>query len=308
MSSKSQSATFLETVSTERGRINRRCEELIGEFVQGSPGINESVTYCLLNGGKRLRAMLCLWTHDLLNGERRDPCLDAACAIECMHAYSLVHDDLPCMDDDAVRRGKPSCHKKFGEAMAVLTGDALLTLCFEIIASLGERWDVPDVTVLEVFRVIARAGGADGLITGQALDILAEGKRRDDPEENLQLVEKIHRHKTAKLIAASMEAGAICADADSKIRAQVTGIGMRAGQAFQIVDDILDIQTDAVTLGKTPGKDVESGKLTYPSVLGITDAKVRAAALIQEAERDLAGLGKSPLLTEMMEFILNRAA
>ncbi len=308
MNFETHSGDFLETTREERGRISGRCVELFERFVQGPSVIKESISYCVLDGGKNLRAILCLWTHDLLSGRNRDACLDVACAIECMHAYSLIHDDLPCMDDDDLRRGKPSCHKKYGEAKAVLTGDALLNLCFEIITSIGQRWDLAEEKILDVCQVIAGAGGTGGLISGQVLDLEAEGKARGDLEEDLRLVEMIHHHKTARLIGASMEAGAVCAGADPDARKRIRDAGLRAGQAFQIIDDILDIQTDKETLGKTPGKDAKSGKITYPALLGIPEARARAETLIREAESGLAGIGFCPPLFALMRFILDRSA
>ena len=303
-----QNAAFLETAREERCKISDRCTELIDALVQGPPLVKESISYCVTDGGKKLRAILCVWTHDFLHGAQRDACLDAACAIECMHAYSLIHDDLPCMDDDDFRRGKPSCHKKFGEATAVLTGDALLTLCFEIISTIPKRWDVADSVALDMLRILAAAGGTGGLISGQTLDMLAQDETRGKKEEDMRLLQMIHKYKTAKLISASMEAGAVCAEADQSKRDLILEAGLLAGQAFQVIDDILDVQIDRDTLGKTPGKDAEQGKLTYPSLLGLPEAKMRAGTLIEEARALLAEIGPSPRLSSMLDFFLSRTA
>jgi geranylgeranyl diphosphate synthase type II len=303
----SSNADFLETARELRGTINGRCADLVGEFVRGPDLIKDGAAYCVVDGGKRLRAILCLWTFEALAGRHRDACLDMACAIEFMHAYSLVHDDLPCMDDDDLRRGKPSCHKKFGEAYAVLFGDALLNLCYEIVLSLCHRRGLPETLVLDTGLVIANAGGTGGLITGQVLDLQAEGKSLGDPAEDLQLVEAIHRNKTARLISASMEAGAVCAGADQEARRRIRQIGLGAGQAFQIVDDLLDIESSAEVLGKTPGKDAASGKATYPGLLGAKEARANAAQLIQEAVRELDAVAPSRRLASLFEFILSRS-
>jgi geranylgeranyl pyrophosphate synthase len=298
---------FLETARLTRGTIDERCATLVGEFVQGPPLIREAIEYCAVDGGKRLRALLCLWTFEALCGRHTEACLDTACAIEFMHAYSLVHDDLPCMDDDDLRRGKPSCHKKFGEGYAVLIGDALLNLCYEIVFNLGRRHGLPEALVIATGRVIASAGGTGGLITGQVLDLQAEGRAPGGASEDLRLVEIIHHHKTARLISASMEAGAVCAGASQTIRSRIREIGLTAGQAFQIVDDLLDIESTAEILGKTPGKDRASGKVTYPGLLGAAEARTQAARLIEGAEAALLEAAPSPLLAELFQFILSRS-
>jgi geranylgeranyl diphosphate synthase type II len=303
-----QNAAFLETAREERCKISNRCTELIDAMVTGPPLVKESISYCVLDGGKKLRAILCLWTHDFLNGTQRDACLDIACAVECMHAYSLIHDDLPCMDDDDFRRGKPSCHKKFGEAAAVLAGDALLTLSFEIVATIPKRWHIAGDVALDVLRLFAEAGGTGGLIGGQTLDLLAQEETTGEKEEDLRLLQLIHKYKTAKLISASMEAGAVCAEADGGKRELIREAGLMAGQAFQVIDDILDVQMDRETLGKTPGKDIQQGKLTYPSLLGVTEAKVRAGTLIEEARAMLEEIGPAPKLNAVLDFFLSRTA
>lgn len=308
MNSELENSAFIETAREERCTISNRCAELVDALVQGPPLVKESISYCVLDGGKKLRAILCVWTHDFLNGVQRDACLDVACAVECMHAYSLIHDDLPCMDDDDFRRGKPSCHKKFGEAAAVLAGDALLTLCFEIISTIPKRWDIADGVVLEALRIIAEAGGTGGLISGQTLDLLAQEEARGEKDEDMRLLQMIHKYKTARLISASMEAGAVCAVADERKRRLIREVGLLAGQAFQVIDDILDVQMDRDTLGKTPGKDAEQNKLTYPALLGVPDAKVRAGTMIEEARALLAEIGPSPQLNAVLDFFLSRTA
>ncbi|MEJ2721103.1 MAG: polyprenyl synthetase family protein [bacterium] len=296
---------FREAAELDRARFEARCRELLDALTVGPPLIEEAVRYMLLDGGKRLRPILCLWTHDACGGTRRAACMDVACAIESLHTYSLVHDDLPCMDDDDLRRGKPSCHKKFGEAVAVLTGDALLTLCFEILSTMPARWPIEDRAVVEVTRIIARAGGSSGIIGGQVLDIAG-----DMLETTREMVEIIHRMKTATLISASMEAGAVVAGVSLDARAAVREAGLLAGRAFQIVDDVLDLETDAETLGKTPGKDLRDGKLTFPSVAGIEASKAEARRLVEAAKASVPGAGgeESALLVSLLDFVVRRSA
>jgi len=293
-------APLREALQSSRTEVNHRLEAIVKEQT-GPDHMLAALRYTLLDGGKRLRPVLCLWTHDGLGGKQRDACLDVACALECLHTYSLIHDDLPCMDDDDLRRGKPSCHKKFGEGVAVLTGDALLTLCFDVIAKLGERWGVGADTVVGTTLVIARAAGTEGLITGQALDLIS-----DTLEPTLDMVDRIHKHKTAALISASMLAGAVVAGAGADARLRVERAGLMAGQAFQIIDDILDVRMDAETLGKTPGKDAAAGKLTYPSVAGLEEAKRRAAELVERARDELSNIVGGPLMGMLLDFFVTR--
>ncbi len=290
-------------MAEDRLRVERRLEELLDQLGRGPSVIEEAVRYMVLDAGKRLRPLLCLWTHDAWGGTHRDACLDAACAIECLHTYSLIHDDLPCMDDDDMRRGKPSCHKKYGEAVAVLAGDALLTLCFEILASMGERREIADRMALEATRVVSRAGGTSGIIGGQVLDITSAAI-----EATVDRVEEIHSMKTAALISASMETGAIIAGMPEAERDRVLLAGMKAGEAFQIVDDILDLEADEKTLGKTPGKDLRDGKLTYPSVMGVEASRERANTLIAEAGELVDSRPEAALLVTLLNFMVERRA
>jgi geranylgeranyl diphosphate synthase type II len=301
MSSKHASTDFSIALAREGDRIEQRLVELTSQIPDDPAVIKGAVCYSLLEGGKRLRPVLCLWTHDLLGGSKREACLDVACAIETLHTYSLIHDDLPCMDDDDLRRGKPSSHKQYGEAIAVLTGDALLTMCFEIISSIGDRWSVPPEQVVTIVRLIAKTGGPRGLIRGQALDLLWENKTGNE-----QLVQEIHTNKTAILIAASMEAGSILAGANAADRTTVRNAGLCAGRAFQIMDDVLDIETENSTLGKTAGKDAKQGKLTYPAAVGLEESKSRAALLVAEAKANLRKLGDAPLLEGLFEYFVRR--
>jgi len=266
----------------------------------------EAIRYALLGGGKRIRPLLCLWTHDAFatasgNPPTRDAALDAACALECVHTYSLAHDDLPCMDDDDLRRGQPSLHRRYDEATAILTGDALLALAFEILAGAG----APTGVALEAVRVVARAAGTGGLITGQALDLENTGRDVRD----LALVERIHEFKTGRLIAASLEIGALAAWNGSTptgdARTRVQRAGLLIGSAFQIVDDLLDVQGDAATLGKTPRKDVARGKPTYPAAAGIAASEGTARERIERALDLLPEAAETPLAA-LVRFVAER--
>ncbi|MCK4775683.1 MAG: polyprenyl synthetase family protein [Candidatus Krumholzibacteria bacterium] len=298
---------FVARCDAERTAVDNRLVELIDTLAAEHEGMHEAISYALLGGGKRLRPILCLWSHDLVGGSRRDVALDTACAIECIHTYSLIHDDLPCMDDDDLRRGRPSTHKKFGEAIAVLAGDALLTLAFQIVASmparLGGGRSVVVEDALEITAILASAAGTGGLITGQALDLASQAGAG-----TLDDVGRIHKNKTARLIAASMEAGSVAGGAGDQTRKRIREAGMLAGAAFQIVDDVLDCVTDRETLGKTPGKDAQENKLTYPAVVGLEAARVEAAALIAAAKTALPDGTDGPMIHAVFDFIVERGA
>ncbi len=308
MSDDTAATNFLADAACERDAVEERCSALVDTLASHHPRITEAIRYTLLGGGKRLRPVLCLWTHDFIGGARRNAALDAACAVECVHTYSLIHDDLPCMDDDDLRRGHASAHVQFGEAVAVLTGDALLTLAFEILATMPDRHaNLSCEHALSTMKVLAGAAGTGGLITGQALDLESEGSAQATTE----LVDRIHTHKTGALIAAAMELGAIVGGAGPDACSRVRGAGILAGRAFQIVDDVLDLETDEETLGKTPGKDVKEGKLTYPSIVGMERARLEARSLADESGAALRRVEKGgdirPLISAM-EFIVDRVS
>jgi geranylgeranyl diphosphate synthase type II len=301
---------FLERTREVRESVEKRCAELVDALAFDHPAIHDAIRYTLLGGGKRLRPLLCIWSHDFAGGRERNAALDAACAVECVHTYSLIHDDLPCMDDDDLRRGRPSCHVRFGEANAVLTGDALLTLAFEILSSLPIRHGVALAgRALDAVYTLSAAAGTRGLIAGQALDL----ESSDDSDTTVEHVERIHVNKTARLIAAAMEVGGVVAGAERETREALRESGLLAGRAFQIVDDILDLETDEETLGKTPRKDVKEGKLTYPAVVGIEAARREAASLAQRAKEALGKVsGVEPPagsgLFDAIDFVVERAS
>lgn len=300
MSARTERMHFDKELDATRARVNHRLSELLDHYLGGPSRIQDAVRYVLLDGGKRLRPILCIWTHDLLDGTNDDACLDVAVAIECLHTYTLVHDDLPCMDDDDLRRGKPSCHKKFGEAVAVLTGDAVQSLCFEIVSDIERRIGLTPRHATAVIRIVARAAGTHGLIAGQSLDLYPEGER------GLPSVSRVHQAKTAELIAAAMESGAVIAGSNDELRGRVRSAGLAAGEAFQIIDDVLDLEAEADTLGKTPRKDLSSSKLTYPSVAGVDASRDRAVELVSQAKKQLAGLGDTSALEAILDFLVVR--
>ena len=258
--------------------------------------LHEAMRYATLNGGKRIRACLVYASGETLGAPLAE--LDApACAVELVHTYSLIHDDLPCMDDDDLRRGKPTCHKAFDEATAVLAGDALQALAFEILT------DRADTRRLAMMHLLTRAIGSHGMAGGQAIDLGAVGRTLTPAA-----LEDMHRRKTGALIHASIMLGAIAADpVPPAIRQALDGYGQAIGLAFQIVDDLLDVEGETATLGKTSGADAARGKPTYPSVLGIAGARRRARELHAAALESLRPLGDNGrVLADLATYIIER--
>ena len=295
-------ADFERVMARDRAVVDSRLQAIAQARAGDHPRIGEALLYALTGGGKRMRPLLCLWTHDVVAGRENAPsraaALEAACAIECVHTYSLVHDDLPCMDDDDLRRGRESLHRRFDEATAVLTGDALLTLAFELLAAL----ELSPTLALETVRVLSAAAGTAGLISGQALDLEFTGKPDTSP---VDVVERIHERKTARLMAAAMEIGAVVAQANAGTRERVRRAGLLAGSAFQIVDDVLDMTGDAATLGKTPGKDRATGKPTYAAAVGPVAALATAEERITRALQELPEAAGTPLAA-LFHFVSER--
>ncbi len=241
-----------------------------------------AMRYSVLAGGKRLRPVLCLMAAEAAGGNPR-AALPAACALEIVHTYSLIHDDLPAMDDDDLRRGRPTCHKAFDEATAILAGDGLLTFAFELIA----RETKPASAAVGCVLVLAEAAGPEGMVGGQMADLQAEGRADGTPEA----LEAIHRRKTGALLRAALKMGAISAGASAEVLSSLDAYGRAVGLAFQIVDDLLDVQGDESKLGKRVGKDSGHGKWTYPGFLGVEGSRLRAKQLADEAVAALAPLG-----------------
>jgi len=252
-------------------------------------------------GGKRLRAFLALETAAAL-GVERARAMRVACAIECIHAYSLVHDDLPSMDDDDLRRGRPTTHKQFDEATAILAGDALQTHAFTILSD--ERTHSDASVLAQLVAAIAKASGAAGMVGGQMIDIAAESA---DTPLTLPEITRLQRMKTGALIEVSCQAGGILGQADSAHMQMIEAYGRDFGLVFQIVDDLLDVEGDAAKVGKAVGKDADAGKATFVSILGINEAKNRAARLTAQAVAHIKPLGNGgDVLAELAEYALSR--
>ena len=264
---------------------------------QGNDLMSAPIRHAVLNGGKRLRAFLVIHSCNIFEVQK-DTAIQAAIAIECLHAYSLVHDDLPCMDDDELRRGKPTVHVKWDEATATLTGDALQALAFELIASLPHT---DAIRTLELLKKLAKASGMQGMVLGQAQDIQAE---KSEVNLNINDITSLQQNKTGALIEWSAISGAILSNQDDgKLLDYAKSIGL----AFQIQDDILDIEGDAVLAGKRLQKDVSAGKATFVSLLGIENAKIRAKELIEEAIDALSDYGdKAEPMRQVAKFIIER--
>jgi farnesyl diphosphate synthase len=264
---------------------------------QGNDLMSAPIRHAVLNGGKRLRAFLVIHSCNIFEVQK-DTAIQAAIAIECLHAYSLVHDDLPCMDDDELRRGKPTVHVKWDEATATLTGDALQALAFELIASLPHT---DAIRIVELLKKLAKASGMQGMVLGQAQDIQAE---KSEVNLNINDITSLQQNKTGALIEWSAISGAILSNHDDR---KLLDYAKSIGLAFQIQDDILDIEGDAVLAGKRLQKDVSAGKATFVSLLGIENAKLRAKELIEEAIDALSDYGdKAEPMRQVAKFIIER--
>jgi len=260
-----------------------------------------AMNYSLFAGGKRIRSILCIAGAEAVGGST-DSVVPVACAIELIHTYSLIHDDLPVMDNDDLRRGKPTNHKVFGEAVALLAGDGLLTLAFNLMAGYGAEKEVEKKALLRVIDLIASAAGYKGMVGGQVVDITYEGKKPDPA-----VVEYIHRHKTAALIAASVTAGTILAGGNANEEKSINSYGQQIGLAFQIADDILNVEGDRKVIGKGTGSDKEKGKITYPSVFGTPESKIIQKELIINAIESLKRFDtRAEPLRDLARYIINR--
>jgi len=265
-------------------RAEQALDHALPSAQQPPPELHRAMRYAVLGGGKRLRPLLTYASGQALGSPLAR--LDApACAVEIIHAYSLVHDDLPAMDDDALRRGRPTCHMAFGEATAILAGDALQALAFERLAG-DSALDVDAATRIEMLRTLAAACGAEGMAGGQAFDLAAVGRVLDVAE-----LERMHACKTGALIRAAVRLGALVAGADAATLAAFDRYATAFGLAFQVRDDILDVEGATAELGKTAGKDARAAKPTFPSILGLQASHTRLAALTAEALAALVGFG-----------------
>jgi farnesyl diphosphate synthase len=262
-----------------------RVEQALSRWVplDAPAGLGEAMRYAVLDGGKRLRPLLVLAASEAVGGNG-EAALRAACAVELIHAYSLVHDDMPCMDNDVLRRGKPTVHVKFGQAQALLAGDALQALAFELLAPEGD--EVPAAVQARLCRLLARAAGQEGMAGGQAIDLASVGRKLGEAE-----LREMHRLKTGALLQGSVMMGAACGEASPAAEAALADYGAAIGLAFQVVDDILDVTADSATLGKTAGKDAAQDKPTYVSVLGLERSRALARELLAQATAALQASG-----------------
>ena len=262
--------------------------------------IYEAMRYSLLAGGKRLRPILCLATCDLMGGTEA-MAMPTACALEMIHTMSLIHDDLPAMDNDDFRRGKPTNHKVYGDDIAILAGDGLLAYAFEFVAT--QTKNVAPENIIRVVAALGRTVGAAGLVGGQVLDLESEGK----PDITAETLSFIHNHKTGALLETSVVSGAILADADEKDIKRLSNYAKNIGLAFQIIDDILDITATDEQLGKTAGKDLQAQKATYPSLWGLEKSRLKAQELVDSAIAQLSTYGvKAEPLRAIANFIVTR--
>ena len=263
--------------------------------------LHEAMRYSLFAGGKRVRPILCIASCEAVGGDI-DTVMPVASAIELIHTYSLIHDDLPAMDNDDYRRGRPTNHKMYGEAIAILAGDALLTLAFDLLSDKGLNKRLDSDSLLSIIKRLSSASGSAGMVGGQAADIQASGK-----EVNLPEVEYIHIHKTGALIRASVCIGAIAGNASKDALSALTRYGEAIGLAFQIADDVLDIEGSKDEIGKDVGSDIAKEKVTYPSVIGISESKKLAKGLIDKSIEAISTLGdKAEPLREIARYIVER--
>jgi geranylgeranyl diphosphate synthase, type II len=278
--------------------IDRALDRFLPKESTPPPSIHHAMRYSLFAGGKRLRPILCLAAAESCKGKASEA-LPLACAMECIHTYSLVHDDLPSMDNDDFRRGRATCHKVFGDGIAVLAGDALLTAAFEIAA---RAKPTRRYSMAEILREIALAAGSRRLIAGQVADLEAEGKKVSRDE-----LRYIHENKTAAMITTSVRLGAISANAELKKLRALTRFGYSLGLAFQIIDDILDVTQTTEKLGKSAGKDITAQKATYPAVMGLDASRIEARRLTKRAHNSLRSFGnEAKPLRELANYMLVR--
>lgn len=281
-------------------QIDGALSALLPQKQQRPAQLHQAMHYSVFAGGKRIRPILMAASCAAVGGDF-ERIIPAACALEMIHTYSLIHDDLPAMDDDDFRRGLPTNHKVYGEATAILAGDALLTQAFITLAQPNPAID--SATQQHVIEIIAQAAGSSGMVGGQVVDMEAEGQT-----PNLEIVNYIHRHKTGALILAAIQCGALLGGADEKTFADLTRFGESAGLAFQIADDILDIVGDQEQLGKDVGSDQQRGKATYPAVLGLEASRKSMEELHQQALNILSHYGtKAEPLRQISEYIINRS-
>lgn len=282
--------------------INRSLDEISTVPDNRQREVYEAMRYSLEAGGKRIRPILTLAVCEMLGGCVEDALIFGT-AIECIHTYSLIHDDLPCMDNDDLRRGMPTCHKKFGEATALLAGDGLLTYAFERMSDFESYKEVSHTNALRIISEAARCAGCGGMIGGQTVDLACEGRKDTD----METLAYMHRLKTGALIHLAAKAGAYTAGASLRDTERIVDYADKLGLAFQIKDDILDCTAETSELGKPAGSDRENGKATYVTLLGLDGARKRLDEVTEEAVENLKYFGeKAGFLTELAEYLINR--
>lgn len=305
-----EAAPLAADVTTSLARVKAFIEPRLDTALSGSadmaPRLLEAMRYALLAPGKRLRPALALWAASSCGGDW-EAAAPAAIAVEMIHAYSLVHDDLPAMDDDDLRRGRPTCHRAFDEATAILCGDALQAAAFETLAR-----GMPTAVAGEACLVLAQAAGGDALVGGQADDLAAERGwiapfAAAPTADQVAWLERIHRRKTGALFSAALALGAMSAGATPHQQQALAAYGRSFGLAFQIADDLLDAEGTEAAVGKRVGKDADRGKLTYPTIIGLEASRARATALVTEAAAAVASLGEPAAeLTRLAHWIVSR--
>ena len=288
-----------ETLEQGRTRTDAALDRLIPLETQDPVSIHKAMRHSVFAGGKRLRPVLCMEASRMIAGSLPEKIEELGAALEMLHTYSLIHDDLPALDNDDLRRGRPTCHKVFGDAIAILAGDALQTQAYEVLA----RLECPAEARVRIIEEIARGTGTiNGMIGGQVVDLEAEHM-----QPTAEMLEYIHRAKTAALIAASLVSGGIYAGAKNRDVKKLRAFGQSIGLAFQIVDDVLDVTQSSEQLGKTAGKDTAAQKATYPSLFGIEESVRKADALVASALAELDGFGeRADNLKELAQYLVQR--
>jgi geranylgeranyl diphosphate synthase type II len=290
---------FRQYLAEQQKQVEAELDRLVPAETTPPETIHRAMRYSLFAGGKRIRPVLCLEAARVL-ADDAPGVFQAACALEMVHTYSLIHDDLPALDNDDFRRGRPTCHKQFGEAMAILAGDALLTLAFQVLAQIDAVLDERKARLIQELAIAA--GTVEGMIAGQVTDM--EGMEKAATAE---LLERIHRAKTGALLRASLRMGGICAGAGEPQMEALTRYGRHIGLAFQIVDDILDIEQPSELLGKTAGKDAAQHKITFPAVYGLEESRRMAEREGDDACRALEVFGpRAQRLRELADLIVHR--
>jgi len=289
-------------MTQEAMRIESVLSDVLPDPGKRPSSVHKAMAYAVLGGGKRIRPILSVLGFRACGGSGKE-IYKVGAAIELIHSFTLIHDDLPCMDNDTLRRGEPTAHVAFGEAVALLAGDALLSLAFELLSSLGTTRLSRGLITSRMIHEVARAAGTMGVVGGQVLDIESEGK-----SVPLSTVDYIHTHKTGALITCSVRLGALLAGASRKKLDALSAYGSRLGFAFQIVDDIRDLKASAAELGKSRARDRARKKATYPLVMGLEKSLINAQALVDDAKRKVSGFGKyEPHLKAVADYVIQRA-